>query len=86
MKLVHGKDSMEIPQAFQGRQLIIVKVRRDFDEGDYTCEAENSQGSAPVKTTTLVVEGMCNINLVAVQVRKKRTVVCTPQRKVVMFS
>lgn len=62
---------MEIPHAFQGRQLIIVKVRRDFHEGDYTCEAENSQGSAPVKTTNLVVEGMCNINLAAVQVRKK---------------
>ena len=56
---------MEIPHAFQGRKLIIVKVRRDFHEGSYTCEAENSQGSAPEKTTTLVVEGMRNMNFAA---------------------
>ena len=60
--LQHGRDSMEIPQAFQGRQLIIVNVRRDFHEDQYSCEAENAQGSAAPKTTTLTVEGMRNVN------------------------
>ena len=69
--LVHGKDSMEIPKAFHGRQLIIVKVQREFHEATYTCEAENSQGSAQPRTTSLVVEGMCNMNLAAVQVGNK---------------
>ena len=83
--LTHGKDSMEIPKAFRGRRLIIVKVQRDFHEGTYTCEAENSQGSAQPRTTSLVVEGMCNMNLVAIQVRNKWSAVCNPQRKVVIF-
>ena len=71
VKLKHENDSMEIPEAFQGRRLIIVKVQRDLHEGTYTCEAENSQGSAQPKTTRLVVEGMCNMNLAAVPVRNK---------------
>ena len=48
--LVHGRDSFEISNVFQGRLLNIVNVRKDIHEGQYSCEAENSQNAgSPIK-------------------------------------
>ena len=57
--LVHGKDSFEIPNAFQGRLLNIINVRKDLHEDQYSCEAENSQsaGNPIIHNINLQVEG-----------------------------
>ena len=65
LPLVHGKDSIEILSAFQGRLLNIINVRKDIHEDQYSCEAENSENTGnPIKhNINLKVEGkMIKIN------------------------
>ena len=59
LPLVHGKDSIEISSAFQGRLLNIISVRKDIHEDQYSCEAENSENAGnPIKhNINLKVEG-----------------------------
>ena len=54
-----GKESFEIPNAFQGRLLIIITVQKNIHDGQYTCEAENSENAGnPIKhNINLQVEG-----------------------------
>ena len=65
MPLVNGKDSFEISNAFQGRLLNIINVRKDIHEDRYSCEAENSENTGtPIRhNINLKVEGkMIKIN------------------------
>lgn len=50
IQIQSGKDSFEIPNALHGRLLIIVNVHKDRHQGQYTCEAENSENAGtPIK-------------------------------------
>ena len=44
-KITHGWNFFEIPDAFHGRLLKIINVKKDLHQDVYTCEAENSQNS-----------------------------------------
>ncbi|KAL9959377.1 hypothetical protein ACROYT_G032696 [Oculina patagonica] len=44
-QIIKGRNSFEIPDAFFGRRLDIVNVKKDAHEDTYTCEAENSENS-----------------------------------------
>ena len=58
-EIINGWNSFEIPDAFYGRLLKIINVKRDLHQDVYTCEAENSQnsGNPLVYTINLNVEG-----------------------------
>jgi len=57
-EIINGWNSFEIPDAFYGRLLKIINVKRDLHQDVYTCEAENSQnsGNPLVYTINLNVE------------------------------
>jgi len=57
-RIVHGRNSFEIPASFQGRRMVIKSVSRARHQDQYTCEAENveSNGRPLIHTITLVVE------------------------------
>lgn len=61
-QIIKGQNSFEIPDAFYGRRLDIVNVKKDDHEDTYTCEAENSENSGrPLSfTITLTVKGKNN--------------------------
>ena len=40
---MNGKDNFEIADAFHGRLLNIISVKKKMHETTYRCEAENSQ-------------------------------------------
>ena len=57
--LVNGKDNFEIADAFHGRLLNIISVKKKMHETTYRCEAENSQnvGNPKVHDVQLTVKG-----------------------------